>query len=472
MVGRKEEQGELIRMAESDESEFVAIYGRRRVGKTYLVRETFEGRFAFQHSGLATGGLKRQLAQFFLSLKTYGLKGRGMPKDWDEAFALLREVITACTFKKKVVFIDEMPWLDTPRSNFVTALEGFWNGWASARKDILLIVCGSAAAWISKKLFRNRGGLHNRVTCRILLNPFTLHECEELVRERGLAMSRSEIAECYMAFGGIPYYWRYLDKRFSTAQNFDRMFFAEGAPLADEFVELFSSLFRLSQLPRQIVGELAGHLSGMTRNDIARALGISASGKLTDALEALSVSGFVRRFNPFDSGKNNQVFQLVDAFSIFHFHYLAGRRPADENFWMRTVGSPAHRVWCGLAFERLCLIHHRQIRKALGIDGVYAECCAWHHRAKGASQDGAQIDLLFDRADNVVNVCECKYTSEPFKIDKEYDAALARKLGVFRNVTKTRKSVHLTMISASGLIRNEYSSRVQSEVTLDDLFRE
>ena len=195
MIGRKSEQGELARMYESDESEFVAIYGRRRVGKTYLVRETFDGQFTFQHSGLAKGGMKRQLANFAVSLKSFGLSGHGTPKNWDEAFVMLREVIDASEFRRKVVFIDEMPWLDTPRSNFVSALEGFWNGWASARKDILLIVCGSAASWIAKKLFRNRGGLHNRVTCRICLNPFTLNECESLVRERGLVMSRAEIAE-------------------------------------------------------------------------------------------------------------------------------------------------------------------------------------------------------------------------------------------------------------------------------------
>ena len=322
----------------------------------------------------------------------------------------------------------------------------------------------------AKKLFRNRGGLHNRVTCRICLNPFTLCECESLVRERGLVMSRAEIAECYMAFGGIPYYWRYLDKRFSVAQNLDRMFFVDGAPLADEFVELYSSLFRNSALPRKIVKELAGRLSGMTRNDIARALGISASGKLTDALESLTVSGFVRKCNPFGSGSCKLVFQLVDAFSLFHFRYLAGRKPSDGNFWLRTVDTPSHRVWCGLAFERLCLLHQPQIRKTLGIDGVLVECCAWQHRADDVHPDGAQIDLIFDRADNVINVCECKYTSEPFRIDKEYDARLAQKIGVFREVTKTRKSIHLTMITSSGLVRNEYSSRIQSEVSLDDLF--
>ena len=299
MIGRKSEQGELARMYESDESEFVAIYGRRRVGKTYLVRETFDGQFTFQHSGLAKGGMKRQLASFAVSLKSFGLSGHGTPKNWDEAFVMLREVIDASEFRRKVVFIDEMPWLDTPRSNFVSALEGFWNGWASARKDILLIVCGSAASWIAKKLFRNRGGLHNRVTCRICLNPFTLNECESLVRERGLVMSRSEMAECYMAFGGIPYYWRYLDKRFSVVVLHYALLVSFIVPLADEFVELYSSLFRNSAMPRKIVKELAGRLVGMTRKDIAHALGISASGKLTDALEALTVSGFVRKYNPF-----------------------------------------------------------------------------------------------------------------------------------------------------------------------------
>lgn len=470
MIGRIEEQRELMRMYESDESEFVAIYGRRRVGKTYLVRETFEGRFAFQHSGLANGGMKRQLSYFTLSLKTFGWTGGASPKDWDAAFAYLREVISKSHLAKKVVFLDEMPWMDTPRSNFLSALEGFWNGWASARKDILLIVCGSAAAWISKKLFRNHGGLHNRVTCRIRLNPFTLGECEALVRERGIVMTRKDIAECYMAFGGIPYYWRYLDRRFSTAQNFDRMFFSNGAPLADEFAELYSSLFRNSMLPRAIVCELSGRGVGMTRSDIAKALDMSASGKLTDALEALCVSGFVRKYNPFGTAKTNQVFQLVDAFTLFHFRYLGGRRPSDENYWLRTVDSPSHRVWCGIAFERLCLLHQRQIRKALGIEGVLAECCAWRHLPDKTNSDGAQIDLLFDRADNIVDICECKYTAESFRIDKEYASKLSRKLSVFREVTKTRKAVHLTMITASGIERNEYSSRIQSEVTLDDLF--
>lgn len=471
MIGRIKEQEELVRMYDSNESEFVAIYGRRRVGKTYLVRETFEGRFAFHHSGLAKGGMKRQLANFTISLKSFGLENCPVLKDWDEAFCRLREVIDASTLPKKVVFIDEMPWLDTPRSDFLSALEGFWNGWASARKDILLIVCGSAAAWISKKLFRNRGGLHNRVTCRISLNPFSLKECEDLARERGLSMSRKDIAECYMALGGIPFYWRYLDRRFSVAQNFDRMFFAEGAPLEDEFVELYASLFRNSKLPMLVVKTLAGRLLGMSRNDIAHALGISASGKLTEALEALTVSGFIRRYNPFGSGCNNRIFQLTDPFTLFHFRFLASRRSSDENFWLRTVDSPVHRVWCGLAFERLCLLHQRQIKEALGISGVLSECCAWQHKPDGNVPDGAQIDLLFDRSDNVVNVCECKYTKEPLRIDKDLYRKMSNKIGVFRDVTKTRKSVHLTMISANGLIRNEYSSGVQSEITLDDLFR-
>jgi hypothetical protein len=246
----------------------------------------------------------------------------------------------------------------------------------------------------------------------------------------------------------------------------------DGAPLADEFVELYSSLFRNSILPRKIVKELAGRLAGMTRNDIAQALGISASGKLTDVLEALCVSGFVRKYNPFGSGCNNQVFQLVDAFTLFHFRYLAGRRTSDDNFWLRTVDSPAHRVWCGLAFERLCLLHQPQIRKALGIVGVLVECCAWHHKADKLCPDGAQIDLLFDRADNVINICEMKYSSGKYVLTKKDCDNIENKLDAFKAVSQTAKSVHLTIVAANGLADNAYARKAQNVLVMDDLFNE
>ena len=470
MVGRLDEQRELNRLFDSRESEFVALYGRRRVGKTYLVREVFEGRFAFCHTGKSGVGLRGQLAHFRKSLEEWGGVCATAPKSWDEAFDRLKKVVAASREPKKVVFIDEMPWMDTPRSHCLSALESFWNEWASARKDVLLIVCGSAASWMVKNLFRNRGGLHNRVTARIALMPFTLSECEKYAAERGLAMSRDDIAECFMVFGGIPYYWRNLRPGASLAQNIDAMLFRQNAPRRGEFGELYKSLFGNSAAHEKVVAALAGKKSGMTRSEISEAVGDGMKGMLTDVLENLECSGFVGHSRMLGRRKRDTVFRLLDNFTLFHFRFLVNP-PTSPRFWETTVLSPTRAAWRGLAFEGLCLQHVPQILNALGVSGVHAEAYAWRHIPDAECPIGAQIDLVIDRADGVVNVCEMKYTRDAYMIDSKAEKELAEKLSVFSAVAKTRKAVHLTMVSAHGLLKNIHSSRVQSMVTLDDLFK-
>ena len=471
MIGRIVETEELNRLFESTESEFVAVYGRRRVGKTYLIRETFDGRFSFLHTGLPNATKKQQLSYFFKSLKESGCAEKRCPANWFKAFDMLRQVIEAKHAGRKVIFIDELPWLDTLRSDFLMALEAFWNEWASARKDILFIVCGSASSWMVKKLFRNRGGLHNRVTARILLQPFTLRECEQYAKERGVELTRKDIAECYMAIGGIPYYWRHIVRGYSIAQDFNRMFFSESAPLKNEFTELYSSLFRNAPIYMKIVGVLARKKIGMTRGEIADTTGITKSGQLSDALDTLSESGFVRSYRVYGKTKRDRIYQLIDNFTLFHFRFLDGAT-TDTNFWTDTISSPQQSAWRGLAFERLCLQHSSQMRKALGIAGVHTETYAWRHRVDETYPRGAQIDLLLDRADNVINVCEMKYAKGRYLLDKDTLEGLEEKVEVFRAVSKTRKAVHLTMVTSSGLVRNAYANQIQSEVTLDDLFVE
>ncbi len=468
MVGRSKEIKELNRLYESDESEFIAVYGRRRVGKTYLVRETFADRFVFYHTGLPNATKRQQLTHFRESLLEAGFNGKA-PKDWFAAFHALREVVAKSAQRRKIVFIDELPWMDTAKSGFLLALETFWNEWASARKDIVLIVCGSAAAWMVKNLFRNRGGLHNRVTARICLQPFTLGECEMFAEERGLGMGRTDIAECYMAFGGVPYYWRYLARGMSLAQNIDRLCFAIDAPLKCEFEELYSSLFRNASTYKKVVAALATKKVGMTRLELIEALGVGATGKLTEVLKTLESSGFIRSYRSFGARKKNAIYQLIDPFTLFHFRFLE-TPSTDEHFWSATVTSPAQAAWRGLAFERLCLLHLPQLRRALGIGSVHVEAYGWSFRGDETYPDGVQIDLVIDRADNVINVCEMKYSSDEFVIDKEYSLRLGRKVATFVGVTKTRKAVHVTFVTANGLFRNQYSGRVQSEVMLDDLF--
>ena len=468
MIGRTKEIEELIRLYESDESEFVAVYGRRRVGKTYLVRETFSDRFAFHHTGLPNATKHQQLVHFKESLAAAGARVK-TPRNWFEAFHALREVVARSAFRRKVVFIDELPWMDTAKSDFLMALETFWNEWASARKDIVLIVCGSAAAWMVKNLFRNRGGLHNRVTARICLQPFTLGECEMFAAERGLGMSRADIAECYMALGGIPYYWRYLARGMSLAQNLDRLCFAVDAPLKGEFDELYSSLFRDAISYKKVVAALAKKKIGMTRLELIETLDISTTGRLSESLKTLEASGFIRSYRSYGAKKKNAIYQLTDPFTLFHFRFLE-TPSTDEHFWSSTLSSPAQAAWRGLAFERLCLLHLPQVRRALGVGSIHVEAYGWSFKGDETYPDGVQIDLVLERADNVINICEMKYSATVYAIDKAYDSALGRKIATFAGVTGTRKAIHLTLVTANGLMRNQYSARVQSEVVLTDLF--
>ena len=468
MIGRTKEIEELNRLYESDESEFVAVYGRRRVGKTYLVRETFSDRFAFHHTGLPNATKHQQLVHFKESLAAAGARVK-TPRNWFEAFRVLREVVARSAFRRKVVFIDELPWMDTAKSDFLMALETFWNEWASARKDIVLIVCGSAAAWMVKNLFRNRGGLHNRVTARICLQPFTLGECEMFATDRGLGMSRADIAECYMALGGIPYYWRYLARGMSLAQNLDRLCFAVDAPLKGEFDELYSSLFRDAISYKKVVAALAKKKIGMTRLELIETLDISTTGRLSEILKTLEASGFIRSYRSYGAKKKNAIYQLTDPFTLFHFRFLE-TPSTDEHFWSSTLSSPAQAAWRGLAFERLCLLHLPQVRRALGVGSIHVEAYGWSFKGDETYPDGVQIDLVLERADNVINICEMKYSANVYAIDKAYDSALGRKIATFAGVTGTRKAIHLTLVTANGLLRNQYSGRVQSEVVLADLF--
>ena len=469
MIGRAEEMNDLNRLYSSKESEFVAIYGRRRVGKTYLVNELFDEKFAFKHTGLNGATKARQLRHFFLSLKEYGCKETKAPADWFEAFDYLKRTVAANRASRKVVFIDELPWMDTPKSDFLVALGTFWNGWCDARKDILFIICGSASSWIVNKIFRDRGGLHNRVTWRMKLMPFTLQECEQFFASRGVAATRRDIAEYYMAMGGIPYYLKYVTNGRSAAQNIDSIFFVDNAPLKNEFAELYSSLFKDSESYMKIVSALAAKQSGMTRKELSDASKIE-TGRLSKTLETLEESGFIRSYRSFGNRKRGRLYQLIDNFTLFHFRFLEGR--TDDNcFWTSTVLSSTQAVWRGLAFERLCLQHVQQMRNALGIRGVHMETYGWRHEGNDVYPKGVQIDLILDRADNVINICEMKYSNGEYSIDSDTADELIRKAETFKSITGTSKAVHITLVTSKGIAVNAYFDTIQSQITLDDLFK-
>ena len=471
MIGRIDEQRRLREAFESESSEFVAVSGRRRVGKTFLVREQFHYKFTFQHTGLARKSTREQLQSFQLSLRRQGYTKAPLPGNWIEAFDMLKDLIEWSKDRRKVVFIDEMPWMDAPRSSFLPALENFWNSFASARKDVVLIACGSATSWIVRKLLKNKRGLHNRITYRIHLQPFTLNECEQYAKQRKLGMSRLQLMEGYMALGGIPYYWSLLDKSKSLAQNIDRLFFSKDGELKGEYYELYASLFNHPEKYVAVIETLGKKRSGLSREEIIKEGKLESNGKLSEILEDLENCGFIRKYNMIGMKSKGALYQLIDCYTLFYFRFIQNNNSNDEHFWSKSIGTGEYNSWCGLAFERLCLLHSRQIKTKLGISGIISSEYAWWTDQKDGKR-GAQIDLLIDRNDGVINLCEMKYTKVPFQIDASYEANLLNKRTRFIEATQTRKAVHITMVSSQGLERNAYADEIQSEVSGGDLFAE
>ena len=472
MVGRLKETASLKEAAEKNHAQLIAVYGRRRVGKTFLVRETFSDVFFFQHTGIHDVPMSGQLAAFRDSLLEAGARNVPELADWREAFNELKRFVKAGGSGKKILFIDEIPWMDTPKSRFVQWFEAFWNGWASARKDIVLVVCGSAASWLVKKFFRSRGGLYDRVAERIHLQPFTLHECREYCRSEGLSFSDLDIAELYMVFGGVPYYWSMLKGGESVAQCLDRLLFSREGKLRNEFRDVFGSLFGESASYETIVRALASVKSGISRDALLGACGMVKGGNATRYLSDLEACGFIRKFTAFGRRTRDSLYQLIDNFTLFHLKFVDGESNPDEQFWQHSANQPSVNAWRGLAFERICLQHIAQIKEAIGVGGVLTRVFAWRHAPDENCPEGAQIDLLIERADRVVNVCEIKFTQKPYLITKEYNERLYRKVAVFASATKTRLAPHLTMITTYGISRSGYLGAVQSEVTLADLFRD
>lgn len=470
VIGRKREIQQLQNIAQSPKSEFLVVYGRRRVGKTFLIREFFENRFTFQIAGLANADTKQQLFNFHTALgRQSTLLFSAQPENWLVAFQRLIDHLEASdSTQKKVVFFDEMPWFDTKSSDFVMALEHFWNSWASARKDVLLIACGSAASWMMNVLINHAGGLHNRVTQKIKIEPFCLREVEEMLEKKGCVLERYQIAQLYMVLGGIPFYLEAVRPELSAAQNIQALFFEKTGLLRNEFFNLYRSLFKKYDVYERVVEVLSGKMYGMQRMDIVKNSKINSGGTLTRVLADLEESGFVTSYTAFDEKSKNTMYRLSDYYTAFYFKFIKDSAYKGENAWLNLLDNPVYRVWEGFTFEQICLDHVAQVKKSLGISGVLTKEAAW----KGTTEEkSAQIDMIIDRRDQVINLCEAKFSLDKFVIDKDYAEKLRSKIQVFKTATRTRKSVFLTLLTTFGLEKSKYAlGLVQNEVTLDDLF--
>ena len=479
IVGRQTEIEWLEEYVANDRAEFIVLYGRRRVGKTFLVKELFEGRFTFRVTGKDGVSTKEQLANFGYAMNDQ-LGVEAELSNWADAFHILRKTLESKEEGTKLIFIDELPWFDTAKSDFMSALEHFWNDWASYRNDVKLIACGSATSWMLDKVINSRGGLYNRVTHSILLSPFSLKEVECYFKEKGFCYERSEIIECYMAMGGVAYYLSLFEKNKSVAQNIQMLCFTRGGALTEEFGRMFASLFKKADNHLLIVEALKEKGRGMTRQELIEHTRLPNNGKLTQILHELEQCDFIRSYSPFGKSKKDMMYQLIDPFTLFYFKFMDGKGIFLKDFWIKTQQTVEYESWCGYAFEMVCLHHLNEIVKSLGIDGCLNVPCSWSYRpSKAILQDadvdedlkhGAQIDLLIDRSDKSISICEMKYCDGEYEIDKTYDAHLSRRMKIFKKVTKTNKTLIPTFITPHGLYNNAYSRKIGRQVVGDDLF--
>lgn len=454
---------------ESERSEFVVVYGRRRIGKTFLVRRFFKDNYAFSFVGKHEMGREQQLAEFAKELMRYS-HSTFVPqlKNWTEAFDALQRLLETYDIPgKKVVFFDEMPWMDTPKSDFVSALENFWNGWANMRDDIVLVACGSATSWMVDKLLHNQGGLFNRITQKLYLRPFKLSEMEQYLDEKHFGWNRYQIAQCYMILGGIPFYLTLLNPKLSLLSNIDELFFADAhAMLRTEYNELYSTLFKRPDNYLAVIRMLTERKEGFTRKEISEKtkLGGAALSKILSDLEQCD---FIFSYARYGNAKNNAIYRIKDFYTLFYYKYVNGIDTKDSLRWTHLSSTPQVSSWQGFSFELLCLLHLDEIKKALGIDRILNDASAWRSRQP---EQNTQIDLVIERADHNINLCEMKFSSGMYAIDKGYEQKLRERMSIFLAETMTRCSTRITMVTTYGVLQNKHSGIVNDEVLLDDLF--
>ena len=467
LIGREAELEKLTDYINSEKSEFIALYGRRRVGKTFLVRSFFKDKFDFYATGVIDGSRETELEAFHTALVRYGYKGE-KAESWIQAFTQLAELLERKNRKRTrrlVVFLDELPCFDTPRSGFLPALDLFWNSRASWIDNIFFVVCGSATSWMMRNIVNNRAGLHKRSTHTMHLRPFSLGQTEEYLKSRKFRWPRIAILQAYMVLGGVPYYLSLLDPKKNVPDNIDTLFFSSEPELENEYQRLFNSLFKNADSYMEIIRLLSSRRDGFTRAEIANALKINDNGHLCDMMDDLEHCDFVRRYNNGILQKNG-IYQLVDFFSLFHYKFGV-RRVTDEHFWRNSLGTPEQNNWYGLTFERVCLFHTRQIIHGLRLDAIRHEYYAWRSQE---STPSVQIDMVIDRADGIVTICEMKYSKDDYTLNEKEYKNIVRRMETFQNETGHKGGIQVSVVTTFGLNENMYSEISPIPITMENLF--
>lgn len=480
IIGREEELATISRLYTSERSEFLALYGRRRVGKSFLIEEAMENKFTFMTVGLfikvdkddaekVESYRQQQLRHFYSSLLEYGLpeEGNPAPTNWLDAMNLLKKLLLSKRSRRKVVFIDELPWLAGPQSSeLVSELGFFWNQWARKRKDILLIVCGSATSWMIDNVIREYEGLYGRVTETIALKPFTLAECERYWEKRGFHLSRYEVALTYMVIGGVPYYMDSFRPDRTMADNINTIYFNKDKA-RQEFKDVYAGLYSSSEVYINVIRQLGKRFYGMSRTELLEALDKKGGGNFSDVLENLIDSGIIRSYTLYGSPRKQTVYQLMDFFTLFYLRFCEN---TDFTSWRSVQRSKPFYSWAGNSFELLVVEHIQQLADALRIK-EYATPFSW----SGDTPDGdeAQIDLVIPAtAERADYICEMKFSEGKYILKEEDADDITRHIEALKNssIHKLSHSIYVVLVTSFGVTESKHRSHLNDIVTLDSLF--
>ena len=457
-------------------SSFVAVYGRRRVGKTELVNRFFQTKecFLFSITGAYDSNLKSHLDNFadkFSLAFDYSLSEQNF-KNWNEAFRALRDALSEISTKKgcKIgLFIDELPWLaQVKKDGFKSALSLFWNDFASKRDDIMLVVCGSATSWIIEHIIDDSGSLSNRVTAIIHLKSFNLKETKIFLKAYGCKnISDEEVLRYYMVLGGVAHYLKMINCKQSFVENIQRIFFTQNGILRTEYNRLFRSLFKNFKIHELIVEYLATTWSGLTLSDLNKKQKLSSTSTLTNALKELEESNFITKKKKFGQNKRDRVYRLQDPFIYFFTKWVKKTATVEifqnKNYFLRLYLSHKYKIWSGYAFENICHNHIVEIKKALGVEGVLTTTHYWRYLPIDKNKTGTQIDLLMVREDSVANIIECKYHNQEFTITKKYAKELEDKVTIFNEQTNYKYSTQIAILTLNGINKNSYYNTIEVE---------
>jgi AAA+ ATPase superfamily predicted ATPase len=473
IIGREEEKALLDDVLANTAADLVAVFGRRRIGKTFLIRHHLQKQIIFEYSGIHNVETAVQLSGYCQALAKQLNNNIDLPvaADWFAAFELTAKLVQKKLRRKRaILFLDEFPWMQTAKSNFLAAFEQFWNTWASKQNNLAIILCGSAASWMIQNVVRNKGGLHNRITQKIALQPFTVYETEAFLKSRNVQLNRYQVTQLYMAFGGVPHYLNQATPGHSAAQIIEKTCFTKNGFLYNEFTDLYKALFDSADRHFKVIKALAAKPMGLTRNEIIKVCKLQSGGSTTNLLDELSASGFITPYIPIGKKSKDSIYKLTDEYSLFYLKFMAPNRDGSKGTWTRLSDTPTWKSWSGFAFESVCSKHIPAIKMALGISGIYSETSIW--RSKGNSTNGgAQIDLVINRRDNCINLCEIKFYETQFSLDKKYAAALQQKKNIFRAETNINKHLFITLITSSGIQANENSiGLIDQYLNLDQLF--